>query len=172
MAALGNFRPGTYTATFGGVACGLTTGEGFRLRWKPKAIKINNTGAYGDTLIDGIYRGVGDVQIVTTFKEWNVTIGKMIWPWGAGSPPAFDGTLGVIGTLHTSKALPLILTPGANTPAAANGPSNGVFTAGMARIADENDIDWLNGPVETDIPVVLDLLLYDDSGTKRFFAWS
>lgn len=170
--ALGTFRPGAHTSTFGGVATGLTTGEGYKLRWKRKNIKINNTGAYGDCLIDGINRGAGDVQLILTFKEFNATVQKAIWPFGTGSPPTFDGTLGVIGALDSAAALPIVLTPATSTPATTNGVSNGVFTAGLAIIAAENDMEFLFGPVETDVPIVFDLLLYDDSGTKRFFKWS
>jgi hypothetical protein len=171
--ALGTFRPGVYTATLGGVALGLTTGDGFRLRYRRKSIPINNTGAYGDTLIDGIYRGIEGVQVITTLKEIVAGAQTAMWPNGASG---FDGTLGTstkgIGTLDSANALALVLTPAAGTPAAANGPSNGVFTASLAILAAENDVEFLFGPVETDVPIVFNLILYDASGTKRFFLWS
>lgn len=171
---LGTFRPGVHTATYNGTSLGLTTGDGFRLRWRKRGIPINNTGAYGDCLIEGIYRGVGGVQLVTTLKEINAYVQNAIWPWGAGAPPAFDGTIGEIGELYSSFAKPLVITAAAGSPALANAPAggSGIFTASLALLADDNDEEFLFGPVETDVPVVFDLLVYDDAGTKRFFKWT
>lgn len=167
--ALGTFRPGPYTATLNSVALGIMSGDGAKLKFRPGRIPINNTSAYGDTLIDGIYRGVASCQLLVTFKEWNAAVQAAIWPWP--STPAHDGTIGVIGALQSAQAKVLVLTAVASTPAAANSPGT-IFTAGLALLAPENDVEVLFGPVETDVPVLFDLFLYDDSGTKRLFKWS
>lgn len=168
--------PGVHTATWNAVAMGITSGDGFKLKFRPARTPINNTNLYGDTLIDGIHRGVTGVQLLATFKEWNVALQAAIWPWGAASPPTFDGTLGTIGKLISDYAMPLILTAGAGSLAAtksAGGVANAnTFTAAKAILAPENDVEMLFGPVETDVPVLFDLLLYDDTGTKRFFKWT
>lgn len=173
MAALGTFRPGAYAASYNSLPMGLMRSEGLKLKWRPAKQKIEDTSAYGKTLIDGIYQGVTGVQLMATFKEWNTAIASAIWPYGT-SPTTFDGTLGgPIGALDSGFAKVVILTPVASTPAVTNTEgSGGILTANLAIAAPENDWEFLFGPVETDVPVLFDLLLYDDSGAKRFFKWS
>lgn len=176
MATLVTNRPGVFSATWNAVALGITSSDGFKLKYKQSRIAVNDTNLYGDTLVDGIYRGLTGVQMLVTLKEWNAAIQTMIWPHGAASPAAMDGVLGTVGKRISDFALPLVLTAAAGTPAAALSHGGvataNTFTAGMATLSDQNDIEMLFGAVQTDIPVLLDLLLYDDSGTKRFFKWS
>jgi hypothetical protein len=167
--ALGTFAPGVHAATFNGQDCGLTTSQGWRLRYRPSVKKIQDTNAYGDTLIDGIFRGYQGVQLLVTFKEWIAAVKAAINPYGTavGGNMTFDGIQGQIGLLSSDLAKVLILTAQANSPAAATGTTP--LTANKAILSPENDVEILFGPDERDIPVVFDLLLYDDSGTKRFF---
>lgn len=160
---LGTFRPGHYAMTYDAVACGLVTSGGQNLRWRPSKKKINNTSIYGDTLIDGIFRGMSGVQLLVTFKEWNAAVRSIIWPY-----TATFGDLGVIGVMDSDKAKQIVLTAQTNSPAAANGPTP--FTAAKCILSDLNDVNMIFGPDETDMPILFDLLLYDDSGTKRFFT--
>lgn len=166
--ALGAFSVGEYQATYNGVATGMVTSGGHNLRFRPAIKRINNTSTYGDTLIDGIYRGWSQVQLLTTFKEWNAAVRSAIWPFSNFAAPAFDGLLGTIGKLTSDAAKALVLTPVVGTPAATLGPLT--FTAAKCILSDQNDIGILLGPDERDIPVLFDLLLYDDAGVKRFFA--
>lgn len=169
-------RPGPWTATFNAVALGITTDDGFTLRYRRSSEKINNTNLYGDSLIDGIFRGYGSVQLLATFKEWNVALQHAMFPHSGASPPVFDGIQGVVGTLDSAQAEPIVLSAVAGTPAAsANvaGVANAnTFTAAKAIIAPENDVEFLFAAKQTDVPILFDLLLYDDTGTKRFFEWS
>ena len=166
--ALGNFRPGEYSMTYAGANVGLTTSGGEHLRYRVAKKKINDTATYAQTLIDGIYRGFDHVQLMVTFKEWNTPVKQAIWPYSsAGAPGGFDGTLGIIGRLDSDLAQTIVLSAVAGTPAATNGPIT--LTAAKAILSDANDIDILFGPDETDVPVIFDLMLYDDSGVKRFF---
>ena len=102
--------------------------------------------------------------------------GELMWPWGTATPPTFDGTPGAIGKLATDYAKAIVLTAEAGslaaTASAGGVPNAAKFTAGMAILAPENDVEFLFGAVETDVPVLFDLFLYDDAGTKRFFKWS
>lgn len=165
---LGTFAPGEYSMTYAGANVGLVTSGGQHLKYRVAKKKINDTATYGDTLIDGIYRGMESVQLMVTFKEWITPVKNAIWPYSsAGAPGGFDGTLGTIGRLDSNLAQTIVLTATAGTPAATNGPLT--FTAGMAILSGANDIDVLFGPDERDIPVLFDLMLYDDSGVKRFF---
>jgi hypothetical protein len=140
----------------------LVTSGGQNLRYRPSIKKINNTSLYGDTLIDGIYRGLSGVQLLVTFKEWTSTIRSLLWPWSTNL-----GEQGRIGQLASALAAPIVLTAQALSPAAVNGPAT--LTASLALLAPENDVSVLFGPDERDIPVLFDLYLYDDSGTKVFF---
>lgn len=167
---LGAFVPGVFAGTYNGTTLGLTTSEGWRLKWRDSVKKINDTNAYGDTLIDGIYRGKQGVQLLVTVKEWNSIVKAAIWPWSVPATPVFDGKLGQIGQLMSDVAKAIVLTPEALSPAAVAG--NNTFTASKAILSPDNDIELLLGPDERDIPLLFDLLLYDDSGTKRFFTIS
>ena len=160
--ALGEFRPGHHDMTWKTNAVGLTTSDGFTVRWRPSKRKINNTSLYGDSLIDGIYRGFGSVQLIVTFKEWNTHIRDIIWPYGTLGIP------GIVGRLDSDQAGAIVLTPQVGSPAATVGPAS--FTAEKAILSDQNDVSMLFGPVETDMPVIFDLMMYDDSGTEKFFS--
>lgn len=161
--ALGTFTPGYYAMTHNGNSVGLVTSGGQNLRYRPSIKKINNTSLYGDTLIDGIYRGLSGVQLLVTFKEWTSTIRALLWPWSTNL-----GEQGQIGQLATAMAKAIVLTAQTASPAYVNGPVT--FTASMALLAPENDVSILFGPDERDIPVLFDLYLYDNTGTKVFFT--
>lgn len=167
---LGTFVPGVFAGTYNGTTLGLTTSDGWRLKWRDSVKKINDTNAYGDTLIDGIYRGKSGVQLMVTVKEWNSIVKAAIWPYSVPATPVFDGKLGQIGQLTSNVAKAIVLTPEASSPAA--GVAETILTASKAILSPDNDLEFLMGPVERDIPLLFDLLLYDDSGVKRFFALS
>lgn len=160
--ALGTFRPGEYTMTYGGVAVGMCTSGGKNLRFRRKSKPINDTDRYGLSTIDHINCGA-DCFLTCTFKEWNAGVKDAIWPYGTA---AFDGLLGLAGVLDSSKAKTIVLTAVANTPAAAAGPAT--LTATHAILAPENDTNVIFGIEETDVPVVFQLLPYDSSGIRFF----
>lgn len=165
--ALGTFTPGEYVMTYDSSAIGMCMADGKSLQFRDHQKKINNTDRYGDTRIDGIYRGK-DVFLRLIVKEWTAGVKKMLWPWSVPAAPVFDGKLGLIGQLASDCAKVLVLTPVANTPAATNGPAS--LTANKAILAPENDVSILFGPDERDIPLLLDLLPYDDTGVIRMFT--
>ena len=165
MAALGTFAVGQYTAAVSSTDLGLTTSEGWRLRYRPAKKKINDTNLYGDTLIDGIYRGMEGVQLMTTFKEWKTGMLGLLWPYGAA---AFDGTLGTVGVLDSALASTIVLTAASGTPAATAGPAT--LTAHLAILSPDNDIEVLMAPDERNVPVLFDLLLANVSSVLRFFT--
>ena len=168
-------RPGVHTATYGSVALGETTADGYRLRYRNRGIPINNTGSYGDSLIDGIHRGMSNVQVIATFKEMNVSVEDAMYPMGT-TPNTLDGILGEVGELWTTFALPIVITPAAGSPALANRPAasatTGVITLHACLLASDNDVEFLFGAVETDVTLVFDVLLTDQSAVKRFWTWA
>lgn len=160
--ALGTFVPGHYAMTYNSVSVGLVKADDYALRYRYHAQVIDGTSQYGDTPIDGVYRGQ-TVKLTVTFLEWTTATKKAIWPWDAGA--GITGALGVIGRLKTDLAVSIVLTPEANSPAAAAG---GTFTASKGILAEENEIGILFGPRNRDMPVVFDLLPYDSSGIRCF----
>lgn len=167
---LGTFVPANYAITYNGTTVGLTTSAGAKLKWRDSIKKINDTNAYGDTLIDGIYRGKQGVQLMFTVKEWNAIVKAAIWPWSDTATPVFDGKLGRMAQLMSDAAKAIVLTPEASSPAATAG--NNTFTASKCILSPDNDVELLMANDERDIPLLFDLLLYDDTGVKRFFAIS
>lgn len=162
MAALGTFAPGYYAQTFDGDDCGLVEGVR-RLRrkffWEP--IKADK---WGDTTIDGVYRG-GDVFLSVVFKEWKAPIKTKICNMFV---PADFGAVGEVGELITNFAKVIVLTAQAGSPAATAGPAT--LTANLAIVAAGNDMELLMGNLQRDVPVLFQLLPYDDSGTLRHFS--
>lgn len=162
MAALGTFAPGYYSMTYGGLDCGLV--EGVRqLRRRFSAQQIQ-TDVYGDSDVDGVYRG-GNTFLMMTFKEWKAPISTTILnPYHVTD----IGAMGLNGRLQTDLSAVIILTATASTPAATAGPVT--LTASKAILAPDNDVEWLMGNEQRDVSVLFQLYPYDDSGTIRWFS--
>lgn len=166
---LGTFAPGNYAMTYNGSSVGIIQGDGQMLRYRTHERPIGGpskpTVPYADTKIDGIYRGLNGLLLVT-FAEWNSVVKAAIWPWYTGG---FDGRVGLRGQLASVIAQQIVLTAETNSPAASNGPAT--LTAARAKLAPENDINILFGPAERDIPVLFELLPYiDGSSIERIFS--
>lgn len=154
--ALGTFAPGYYTCTYDGNDLGLVEGVR-RLRRRHRAQPIA-ADKYGDSMIDGVYRG-GDCFLQMTFKEWTSAVRSALWPFDADF-----GDMGQCGRLLSDLAKSLVLTVEANSPAATAGPST--VTASKVILAPENDVEIIFGNEQRDVPVLLQLLPYDYSGGR------
>jgi len=169
VTALGVFRPGVHAATWNAVALGLTTSDGWRARVRRHAIGINNTNAYGDVKIDGIHRGF-NMSLSTVLKEWNAAVQAAMYPVVSATPAVFNGLIEHVGYRDSDFWHPLILTAEAGSPAALVQPDP-VFFAGAALLAPDNDLEFLFGPVEGDMPIMFDLYAYSDGSSTRLFEW-
>lgn len=110
-----SFISGAYTLTYGGSTLGQLE-DGIVHSQVPSGEEIKGDNA-GDTLQDGVYRGV-NVFISFTLIEYNASaVQALIWPWSAT-----HGTLGTIGRLLTG-----VKTVG--TPGGAGGTGTLVATA-------------------------------------------
>jgi len=157
---------GVYTATWNGVSIGDTTVDGFKLIYSVLEKKLSPTQTYGDTYIDGIFRG-GNCRISFTLAEWVAGGKALLWPHTGGS--GFDGTFTTVGKRISGFSSALVLTAAAGTPAAAaGGPAT--LTSAYAKLASDTDIDLLLGPDNRDIPIVMDLLPYNDGTYNRWFS--
>lgn len=127
--ALGTFVAGRYSSTWdppgAGAAADLGIMDaGYDLSWQYAADPIAGTDAFGDTWIDGVYRGITNCFIAAISKEYKVGSLAALTPFQptAMTPTGASGLfLGVIGTLFSDKAGVLIMTAAAGTPAANTG---------------------------------------------------
>lgn len=160
--AFANFSPGSYTVTYNNNDLGLVQ--------RPSLLRRTANGQpitvdlYGDAVVDGIYRG-GRVFVMCHFAEWSANLRSALWPFSATF-----GADGLAGRLWSDMASTLVLTPVANSPAAVLG--NNTFTAAKTIVAAQNNVDFVLGNVERNIPVMFECLLYDASGTKVHFVLS
>ena len=61
---------GAYVGTWGALYLGMMNDNGFEVTLAMKAQEINETDAFGMTLLDYVYRGM-DWRVRFTGKEWN-----------------------------------------------------------------------------------------------------
>jgi len=161
--AFGTFAPGYYAMTYDGTDCGLVEGVR-RLRRRAKGQPIV-ADKFGDTTLDGIYRG-GDVFLQVTFKEWIAKVREIIWPYDSDF-----GDIGQCGRLWSDLAKAIVLTAQSGSPAATAGPATITFNLALA--AEENDIEIVLGNEQRDIPVLFRCLPYTiSSGREAWFTVS
>ncbi len=142
-AAFGNYAVGPYTGTWSTNDVGEIEGV-YRVQQSASAQDIR-AGRYGDSVIDGVYRG-GNVFVVATFKEWTANIRDMLWPFGV------MGLSGKVGRLMTDMAEILELTAITGTPAATHGFATITFP--KAVFSPEHNQEIILGNEERNVPVV------------------
>lgn len=159
--ALDSFIAGAYSSTYNAVNVGITE-QGFELNFETKAEEIGESDAYGEALIDFIYRA-GRLTMMfesLAYKSGSVT---PFWPWGA------LGVLGVVGRLASNVAMALVMTSTAGTPAAAT-PATQTFS--KAILAPNNPARLLYNSKLRKVPVRLLCLPYDIGGGTIAFGTS
>lgn len=109
--SLGTFIAGRYSSVWNSVSLGIMD-QGYDLQMDPKEQLINRSDAYGDMLIETIYRGV-DWSMMCESLEYMAGTTGALYPFGT------LGAVGVIGRLGSAIATPLVLTSTVGTPAAA-----------------------------------------------------
>jgi hypothetical protein len=101
---------------------------------------------FGDTVIDGVYRGA-DVFQIAVIKEWTEAIRDAIWPFDEAL-----GNTGIHGRMLTDMYGQIILTAIPGTPAAAVGPLTRTYP--IAGLSPEHNVDVTFGSEERNIPIV------------------
>jgi hypothetical protein len=163
MAALAEWIAGAYDGTYNAVAIGVTE-QGFDLEQSVKQEVIDESDAYGNTILDYIYRG-GDCKIVCDSKEYKAGSYAPYWPWGALG--VHSTASAPIGRLASSVASALVLTSKANTPAASK-PASLTATYSILSPGQAGRLTF-NSKLRR-VPISLQLLPYDVSGTLKWFA--
>lgn len=158
--ALDTFVAGQYTTTHNAVSVGITE-EGFELQQDSKAQNVTPTDAYGESIIDFVYRG-GDVYIQFEGKAYKAGSIAPFWPWGT------LGAMGVIGRLASNVASATVMTALAGTPAA-SAPSS--VTTTLTILAPNNPARLLYNSKLRTVPVRLLVLPYDSgSAVIKWFV--
>ena len=170
--AISTVIAGAYTSTLAAAAMGFTQ-DGFTISRVNHQEEINQTDLYAKTLIDTIYQG-GDTFVQTIARVMSVASHVAFWPFIAASGTYSDvGTLWTaaapIATLGSGKALSLVLTVVANTPAAsAADPTS--LTASKALIAPGYNTDILFSSRSRTVPIRFVCLPTDTAGTGTSFT--
>jgi hypothetical protein len=160
----------TYTPPSGSALdLGITLDPGYKISFVPAWIKINNTDAWAENLIEGVWRGFSMCGIDFVGKEWKSGPLRASNP---GSTYAASGATtfrpGVPGRLMTALAGILVMSSTAGTPAAS---SPATLTATFAAARPGFSFEWLYGPVERLCPVALEFIAYDGgSGVAEYFV--
>lgn len=151
--ALDTFVAGRYSNTYNAVDTGITE-RGYELQQESNAQEITPSDAYGDSVIDSVYRG-GNVFLQFEGKAYKAGAITPFWPWGA------LGVTGVIGRLASAVASANVLTATAGTPAAA---APATLTATLALLAANNPARLLFSSELRTVPIRLRVYPVDSGG--------
>lgn len=108
---------GRYSGTWAATSLGITSDDGYELSWVTHAEMINATDAFGNSMLEFLYRGA-DFKIRWTGLEYSTGSLRPAWPWGAGGPDGAGFRMATTALLGTASASALTLTATAGTPAA------------------------------------------------------
>jgi hypothetical protein len=161
--ALDTFIAGRYSQTYNAVDTGITE-EGYTLSQDSAAHLINNTDAYGDSIIDWVYRG-GNVTLQFESKAYKAGSMTPFWPWGAMG--VMSTAAAPIGRLASDVASAMVLTSTAATPAVT---SPATLTASKSILAPNSPANLLFNSKVRNVPIRLQLLPYLSSSTYIWFA--
>lgn len=114
--SLGTFVAGRYAATWNAVSIGLAR-QGLEMEVQLKQEVIDETDAYGMTIIDFVMRGA-DVYFSANLREWIAGSKSLIWAIGGGSLGKIFTAAVPCGVFAYDLSQALVLTATANTPAA------------------------------------------------------
>lgn len=158
--ALDTIIAGRYSTTYNAVDVGITE-NGYELQQDAKAELVNQTDAFGESIIDFVYRG-GDVFLQFESKAYKAGSTTPFWPFGA------LGVMGVIGRLASDLAVATVLSATAGTPAAA---APATLTGTKSLLAPNNPARLLFNSKVRNVPVRLILLAYDaGAGAIKWFV--
>lgn len=147
---------GRYTATHNANSLGITR-QGYKLSFSTKDELVDETDAYGLTVIDAITRGM-DCSLDFIAREYGAAgiLGAM-WPNGGGTFGILQNAANPIGRLATDHANAVVLTATASTPAAA---SPATLTASECKISEGFNVDLIFDSRARDVPIRFRLFPY------------
>lgn len=172
--ALDTLIAGRYSATYNANDVGITR-DGYALTIDSEWEEIGETDAWGQSVIDGVWRG-GNCFLQFTSVAYKTGSLQAFWPFGG--PLAGPGVLGVLFDSTQATPLPIaqlasniakafVLTATAGTPAAA---TPATLTATAALLARNNNGRIMLNSKLRDVPVRLRLYPFTSAGITRFFT--
>lgn len=161
--ALDTFIAGRYTGTYNAVDVGITD-QGYELEQGSTMEAIEESDAFGNSLIDGIYRG-GNVFLQFLGKAYKAGAITPFWPWGAIGVMATAAA--PISRLASDVAKAMVLTATANTPAAA---APATLTGSLSILAPNSPAKLLFNSKLRQVPIRLQFLPSENAGTVRWFS--
>lgn len=159
---------GPFESSWDGLEMGFTR-RGFEFQFMNHAEPVNETDAYGRSLLDAIHQG-GDVMILAIFRIWKDEVVQAMNPFSKTNNVLgeLDSDETPIGIRYSDFASGLILTAVANTPAAASFPLT--VSADAAILAPNSTISVVLGPTAREIPMRIALLPFGEaSGPNTWF---
>jgi len=106
---------------------------------------VTNTDAYGDSDVDGVYRGM-NVWYEATLAEYKPGTVRPVAPFNSFNATGnVNFAMGVVGRLDTDLAQTLVMTVVAGTPAA-TAASPTTLTAALAILDANFNVEWFFGP--------------------------
>jgi hypothetical protein len=163
--AIDTLVAGRYSGTYNAVDVGITQ-AGYELQQDSSAQILNQSDAYGETIIDIIYRG-GSVHIQWESMAYKAGSYTPFWPWGGGTLGVARNAANPIGILGTDEALSFVLTATASTPAAA---APATLTASKSILAPNYPARLLYDSRLRTVPVRILCLPTDSAGTLTWFT--
>jgi hypothetical protein len=151
VANIHTFIDGNYTTTYDSVAIGPTE-DGWSLEQTIHTSLIERSDAYGETLLDGFYRG-GSYRVTADAQEYKAGTLAPFFPYGTFGV-AFSASI-PIGTRMSDRAKAFVMTSTANTPAAA-APASITFAAAVLAPGQTLRLNY-NTTLRT-VPIVLQAL--------------
>lgn len=163
--SLDAFIAGRYPITYSGVGVGITD-RGTELQQESAWQVINTSDAYGDSIIDGVYRG-GNLHLQFTCKAYKAGSITPFWPWGTLGVMQSPGS--PVGRLASNVASPTVLSVLAGTPAAVAGAIN-TLTAPLSILSPNSPASLLFTSELRQVPIRLLALPSDNVGTTTWFS--
>ena len=164
--ALDTFISGRYTNAYNGVSVGITD-NGFELQQDSSWEQISTSDAYGDSILDGVYRG-GSVYLQFESKAFKNGSISPFWPWG--SLGVMQTPAAPVGRLASDVASAMVLTAVAGTPAAVAASPN-TLTGSKAILAPNSSGRLLFTSRLRQVPIRLVFLPTEPStGTTIWFS--
>jgi len=161
--ALDTLIAGRYSGTYNAVDVGITD-DGYELEQSSSADMIDSSDAYGDSLLDWVYRG-GEVSLSFTSKAYKAGAITPFWPWGAMG--VMLTAAAPLGRLASDVAKAMVLTATANTPAAA---APATLTGSLSILSPNSPAKLLYNSKLRQVPIQLSLLPSLNTGTVTWFT--
>lgn len=162
--ALGTFISGRYAGAYNSVDVGITE-EGFKITNQFFQELIQESDAYGQSPIEGLYRG-GDCICEFLCLEAKAGSYSPFWPWAAAVGQLVSAI--PIGSLATDNAQAMVLTAVAGTPAAAGALAPASLTASKALLRENYPTTLLFGTKLRKVPISLRFWPYVSTQVKFF----